>query len=240
MSNFLIRPELLLHPNIPKALHGINPRSILGKKWWDIVRQKAYAKYDYHCYACGVHKSEAKYHKWLEAHEVYDINYSTGKVEMTELVALCHSCHNYIHDFRLQQLVNCGKIDLKKYIAILNHGEQLIKPYLAKNAINYKGQDWKKPFQETLPFHHTFPHIIVPHLPEPTKDTVDWNDWYLALNSNKYYSRFTDYNEWQSYYQWLNNSNLKDTPENLALFKSHPQQSHSFHDSLSIFSSIKK
>lgn len=219
MTTSFIRPELLLHPNIPKALHGVNPRSILGQKWWNEVRQKAYRKHDYHCYACGVHKTEAKYHQWLEAHEVYDINYATGKVEMTEIVALCHSCHNYIHDYRLYILNVNGQIDLKKYISILSHGERIIKPYLFQNAINYKGEDWKKPFQENTPFHQTFPNVVVPNLPEPTNDTVEWHQWHLILKGNKYYSRFTDYNQWQSYYQWLNDNRLNDTPTSLKKFK---------------------
>lgn len=213
------RPELLLHPNIPKPLHGLNPRTILGQKWWDIQRQIAYAKHNYHCWACGVHKSKAKYHKWLEAHEVYNIDYNTGRVEMTEISALCHSCHQYIHARRMLRLFEQNKVTFEKYIDILSHGEQLIRSYLTQVAINYQGENWKKPFEPTLPFQDTFPDVIVPGLPRPSVNVADWNEWYLVINGQKYYSRFTDIHEWSDYYQWLHQNNLTDTAQSYHQFK---------------------
>ena len=43
------QPEILLQPNIVNPLHGVNPRLIMGKGWWDRKRYEAYEKYDHHC-----------------------------------------------------------------------------------------------------------------------------------------------------------------------------------------------
>ncbi len=195
------RPELLLHPNIPKPLHGVNPRNILGQKWWNIVRRRAYLTHNYHCWACGIHKSKAQYHQWLEAHEVYDIDYATGKIEMKDICALCHSCHNYIHDGRMQMLVMSGQFAFEKYIDILNHGEKIISKYLEKVVNNYSGKPWKKPLEASQPFQYVFPEIKVPGSPKPTDKMIAWSDWHLVFNGKKYYSRFRDFDEWQAYYQ---------------------------------------
>ena len=122
-----IDPSLLLHPNIPKPLHKCNPRTVLGQDWWDEQRQFAYSKANYHCEACGIHKRMAKYHDWLEAHEIYDINYSKGTATFVRLAALCHSCHNYIHSGRMKALVDKKQFAAEKQRDILEHGDKLTK-----------------------------------------------------------------------------------------------------------------
>jgi hypothetical protein len=123
----ILRPEILLHPNIPKPLHGINPRTVLGQEWWDIERQDAYHRSGYCCLACGVSKGAAKYHRWLEGHELYEYDYKNGILTFKEIVALCHSCHNYIHSGRMQMMVNSGKMTQKKMDDIKHHGNSIIK-----------------------------------------------------------------------------------------------------------------
>ena len=213
------RPELLLHPNIPKPLHGVNPRNLLGQKWWNSVRTRAYLTHNYHCWACGVHKAKAKYHKWLEAHEVYQIDYENGRVELLEICALCHCCHNYIHDGRLQMMVMNGTISIKKYVDILTHGERIISQYLSSLNKEYQAIIWKQPFEPTFPFQEVFPNLTIPGLPQPVDLKASWSDWHLVLNGNKYYSRFQDFDEWQAYYQWLNDKRLKDSQKSFLSFK---------------------
>ena len=139
-----VQPELLLHGNIPKPLHGLNPRTILGKDWWDIQRQRAYKKNNYYCWACGVHRGDAKYHRWLEAHEIYDINWEIGRSIYKGCCALCHSCHNYIHSGRLTALMQQGEITKRKYDDILRHGKRVtknLKPLIYPKNIC---QDWSR------------------------------------------------------------------------------------------------
>ena len=127
MKNFDVRPELLAHPNIPPPLQGLNPRSILGNAWWDRVRQIAYKHHDFHCWACGIHKYAAHYHKHLEAHEAYTINYQTGVANLDEVVALCHCCHNFIHSGRMEMMVERGEMSRFKQSMILAHGAGILK-----------------------------------------------------------------------------------------------------------------
>ena len=121
------RPEILLHPNIPKPMHEVSPRTIMGQAWWDIVRREAYLSTNYHCAACGVHKSQAKKHQWLEAHEVYDIDYEKGTMTFVEIVPLCHYCHNCIHSGHMAMLVDAGEMTKKIMNEIKKHGEVVLK-----------------------------------------------------------------------------------------------------------------
>ena len=170
----VVRPEILLHPNIPKPLHGMNPRSILGQTWWNKQRQIAYAKEDYHCMACGVHKTNAKYHKWLEAHECYEFDYPKGIARMIEIVALCHCCHNFIHSGKLMMDYQSGRITIDRYDAILRHGEKIIM--VVRNMKN--------------------PYII-----NEAEGLTDWSKWRLIIEGKEYYSQFKNFDDWRNFYQ---------------------------------------
>jgi hypothetical protein len=116
------RPEVLLCPNIPRPMHGVAPRVILGSKWWNQTRQAAYRSTNYHCLACGVPKSRARWKQWLEGHELYKVNHTKGKMIYLETVPLCFSCHNYIHDGRMSGLLEKGQISHGRFTAIIQHG----------------------------------------------------------------------------------------------------------------------
>jgi hypothetical protein len=126
MSKIKLKPELLSQPTLPKQLHGVNPRTIKGRYWWDKVRQEAYESTNYHCVACGVHKMFAKKHQWLEAHENLTVDYETGLCEVKTIEPLCHYCHNFIHCGRLYMIEGTEK-STREVIDILEHGFRVLK-----------------------------------------------------------------------------------------------------------------
>lgn len=117
-----LRPEVLLCANTVKPMHGVVPRLILGREWWDRTRQDAYASTHYHCVACGVYKGNALEHQWLEGHEIYETYYQAGRMIYKETVPLCHYCHNFIHDGRLKNLYIGGEVTAQKVADVMAHG----------------------------------------------------------------------------------------------------------------------
>lgn len=124
---FTPRPELLQHANIPKPLHTVAPRTVLGRRWWDYERKRAYQRSGYRCCACGVNSSDAKERQALEAHEIYTIDYARGRMTYVEAVALCHYCHNFIHCGRLEILAQKGEVSWAKYASVMNHGRKILR-----------------------------------------------------------------------------------------------------------------
>lgn len=164
-------------------MHGLNPRTILWKNWWDVVRQEAYSSTDYHCAACGVHKSKVKWkNKWLEAHELYDIDFEKCTYTLSELVPLCPYCHSYIHSWFLSVLYEKGTISEETFDIIITHGDTIIKNNnLNKEDIITKMCAWR--------MNSWFP-----------EDNWTWSKWHLVIEGKKYYSKFKNYNEWLLHY----------------------------------------
>ena len=163
--------KLLLHPTIPPPLHGINPRTILGQKWWDEQRKDAYEKYDFHCHACGIHRDDSfGISGRLDAHERYEFDFTACVIRLDGIVALCTICHAYIHRNRMHALFDKGIIGPTDCWEIIEHGERVLY-----NA----GYDPKKFFW-------------------PPFDDADWHKWHLQIN---FYTRFKDRQDWLEHYK---------------------------------------
>lgn len=168
-----LRPEILLCPNIPQPMHGVAPREILGRQWWDDTRKEAYKSTNYHCIACGVHKTLAKLRQWLEGHELYEINYRKGRMTYLETVPLCHCCHSYIHDGRLQMLLEAGKIHHSKFVTIIQHGD----------AVLYGAGLKKLTANERVELERNR---------QLSGKNPEWGDWRLVLNGKLYPPKHRD------------------------------------------------
>jgi predicted HNH restriction endonuclease len=189
------KPEILTHPNIPKPLHGISPRTIMGEDWWNKTRQEVYARYDYHCIACGVAKAEAKEHQWLEAHEFWNIDYYKGVCEIKSIEPLCHYCHNFIHSGRLKMIM--GKDKTREQVkAILEHGMKILSDnkLACFPSTFYFAQDMGCNTYQVYPY-------------EITGLDIPWNEWKLVWNGKEYHSKFQSFEEWRSFYSHQNNRN---------------------------------
>ena len=161
-----VKPELLLLPQIPKMMHGLAPRVIMGSVWWNKTRQEAYRSTDWHCEACGVPKLSAAYHQWLEGHEVYRTDYVKGRLYYVRTAPLCHFCHNYIHVGRLQWLLDTNKIHHSKFVSIIQHGDQVLASAGLRRPPVYNG-------------------VIAP-----------WSKWRLVLNRKHYKPLYPTYEDW--------------------------------------------
>jgi len=158
-------------PNVPKPLHGLAPRTIKGQAWWDEVRQAAYRNANFKCEACGIPKEDAHYHKWLEAHEFYEYDYESCTATFLYLVALCHSCHNFIHSGRMKALLDKGEMAQYKYDHIINHGEEV----LAKAG------------------------LIKVQPPTEVVDGA-WKKWRLIFDGKEHRGQFETFDDWNNHY----------------------------------------
>lgn len=178
-----VRPKLLLHRPLPRPLHGMAPRLVFGKEWWDEKRTKAAQKNRFCCWACGVHKEKAEEHTWLEGHEVYDIDFKKGRAVFIEVVSLCHYCHCFIHLGRLQNEVQRGFSPYSKVLAVEGHGLDT----LAKHKVIPK-QKARLNKEQAL---RNFARDI---------SMVPWARWRLVIDNVEYVPELKSQDAWRKKY----------------------------------------
>lgn len=115
------RPELLLQVPIPRAMHGVSPRLIMGSRQWEKEKLIVRARTEGRCEACGrLHKDE------VESHECYDIDYRKYTMTFKEVVGLCRDCHLYIHPGFLKSLIERGELTQREGDIIIDRGDRIL------------------------------------------------------------------------------------------------------------------
>lgn len=110
-----LKPQLLGQANIPKPLHGINPRTIMGTSKWAKHRQVIVQNNPY-CKSCGATNCT------LDLHEDYEIDYNNCIMKIRDYVPLCKSCHSFIHSGLLRVWVSEKTVSIQAAKDILQHG----------------------------------------------------------------------------------------------------------------------
>lgn len=216
--------RLLGMPNIPDALQGpgCQPRTIVGNKGWDIMRKKCYADAGYKCEICGY---EHQFPADLHAHEVYDIDYTTGVERFVRLACLCRRCHIYwIHSGRALTMYKHGDplYSKEKLLEGAEHGFKLIseynkthkKPIYAFMSIaQYSWQEeLSEPMRELVEKYN-----IEFYCPVAGKKQANWEDWKLIWNGKEYPTPYKNHEEYVAKMRELNKKNATHTERKSAI-----------------------
>jgi hypothetical protein len=74
---------------IPKTCFFSNVRTLLPKKYWDLLRRSSYAKAGYKCEICGESGKNQGYKHEVECHEIWEYNDRLKIQKLLGLVSLC-------------------------------------------------------------------------------------------------------------------------------------------------------
>lgn len=66
--------SILTQSPLPKSIHGINPRTIMGENAWNKLKKQKQIEANYHCMCCGDYVAHIP-GDYLECHEVYSVNH---------------------------------------------------------------------------------------------------------------------------------------------------------------------
>ncbi|MCW3783006.1 hypothetical protein [Defluviimonas salinarum] len=119
-------PEILEQPVIPPPLHGVNPRTIMGRADWDRMRRAVCARHGYRCAACGVASRQALFFPRLEAHERFSVDYRALQMHLIGIEPLCHACHSFVHGGLMEVRIATRQMSRETAITILSHGVSVL------------------------------------------------------------------------------------------------------------------
>lgn len=120
-------PEILEQQAIPLPLHGVNPRSIMSRAAWDVMRREIYARHGHRCAACGTPSRAAIILQRLEAHERFEIDFRKREMRLIGMEPLCHACHRFVHGGLMQVMLAQRMLPSATARRILEHGTNVLR-----------------------------------------------------------------------------------------------------------------
>lgn len=199
-----LRP-LIAMPNIPRPLHGVNPRTLLGTSTWNHMRKACYAQANDTCEICG-YKPENLRHR--HGHEVYEIDYAHGTAKFVRVFCLCSLCHlACIHTGRALTLwkKNNPLYPTEFLLKGAEHAFKIIHDYNVEHPdadlraystfLDYLKHDELKGTMEGL-----IEKYDVKFYTE-VEDMVEWGDWKLIVGNQEYPTPYATKEDWKATFE---------------------------------------
>lgn len=211
-----LRP-LIAMPNIPRPLHAVAPRTILGATTWNHMRKRCYAEADNTCEICG-YKPEILRRR--HAHEVYEIDYEKGEAKFVRAFCVCSLDHlGCIHTGRAITLYGEDNPLYPKEF-LLEGAEKAFKTIYEYNNDTNSDLRLYRTFIEYLKYDELRePMLELIHkysakfYSEDPKKTAKWSDWKLLMGDRVHPTPYKDEKEWKEAMAERNNS---DSDRNLS------------------------
>lgn len=189
---------IITMPNVPRPLHGMPPRKIMGQTEWNKMRKRCYYNAGYKCEACGAEPERGG----LDAHELYSINWIEGTSTFVRCVALCKKCHSFIHSGRLLTLHKQGNpLYSKDYVlSTVEHGFKNIYEHNLKWDDNLMAYGTFLEYLKVPELAPTMLYLIKKYnmkfYSEPKK-IAEWGDWKLVWRGKEYPTPYANEGEWE-------------------------------------------
>lgn len=138
-----VRPDILLQ-ELPKPLHTITPRFIMGGHKWNKAKRQAAANNNYCCWCCGVNINDTTPSR-LEGAPIIHIDYEFKIVYFRGVAAVCYNCNSFINLSGVKLSEEKGLRPVGFSQAIIQHGAALVNVLQKIENINtaYAINDFK-------------------------------------------------------------------------------------------------
>lgn len=190
---------LITMPNVPRPLHGLPPRKIMGDAMWTRVRKRCYFDAGYKCEICGVDPPKGQLH----AHELYSYDYKEGTGKFERCIAICKQDHDFIHSGRLITMYkNKNVLYPKSYVLdVVEKGFKLIYEYneTHKNRKPLRAYatflEYLKVPELAMEMSELISKYKIEFYSEP-KHVAKWADWKLLFGNKEYPTPYATQSDW--------------------------------------------